>query len=437
MDAGETGEMRAGSPPNRRETRTVTGFELRRPTEADIPGLYRVSIQGYGMDDSDEVIAHAQRVNELDRTIGAWADDAWVGCASAYTFDCTLPGGATVPTAGVTMVGVAPTHRRRGILTALLDRLHADALDRGEALAALTASESSIYRRFGYGITTQTCVLHLPTDAVAFDPPVPRTGTFRLVDPHDDIAPLAEVYDRARLHRPGWISRNAALWENVRLDPPHDRNGHTALRAVVHIDDAGVPDGYATWRVAESAVARVADNTVHIDELVALTPDVECALWRFCAEIDLATALVWQAPDADPLLRWRLVEPRMLRIEAPSDLVWTRLLDVPAVLSARTYGSAGSLTIALRDTRLDTTAGTFRLDVDEAGGVGSCERVGEGSDDSADLIGDVADVSSLAFGAVRATTLAAAGRLVGTPDSLRLADALFASSPSPSCPVEF
>jgi predicted acetyltransferase len=415
----------------------MTGFELRRPTEADLPCLYRVSIQGYGMDDSDEVIAHAQRVNELDRTIGARADDAWVGCASAYTFDCTLPGGATVPTAGVTMVGVAATHRRRGILTAMLDWLHDDAARRSEPLAALTASESSIYRRFGYGITTQTCVLHLPTDAVAFDPPVSRTGTFRLVDPHDDVTALTEVYDRARLHRPGWISRNTALWENVRLDPPHDRNGRTALRAVVHLDDAGVPDGYTTWRVAESAVARVAHNTVHIEELVALTLDVECALWRFCAEIDLATALVWQAPDADPLLRWRLVEPRKLRIAAPTDLVWTRLLDVPAVLSARTYGAAGSLTIAVRDARLATTAGTFRLVVDEAGGVGVCERVSDVPDDSADLIGDVADLSPLAFGAVGATTLAAAGRVVGTSDSLRLADVLFASSPPPSCPIEF
>ncbi|HET8929511.1 MAG TPA: GNAT family N-acetyltransferase [Acidimicrobiales bacterium] len=415
----------------------MTGFELRRPTEADIPALYRVSIHGYGMDDSDEVIAHAQRVNELDRTIGAWADGAWVGCASAYSFEVTLPGGACVPTAGVTMVGVAATHRRRGILTAMLDWLHDDAVHRGESLAALTASEASIYRRFGYGITTQTCVLHLPTDAVDFDPPVPRTGTFRLLDPHDDIAPLARLYDRVRHDRPGWISRNAAFWENVRLDPPHDREGHTSLRAVVHLDEAGDVDGYATWRIAESTVARVADNTVRLDELVGLTPDTECALWRFCAEIDLVTTVTWQAPEADPLLRWRLVEPRKLRIEAPSDLVWTRLLDVTSVLSARTYGAEGSLTIGVRDDRLAQTGGSFRLTVDEPGGVGRCERIGDARLDDADLVGDVADVSSLALGAVPATTLAAAGRLAGLPDALRLADALFASAPPPSCSVEF
>ncbi len=415
----------------------MTGVEFRQPTPADIPALYRVSIQGYGMDDSDEVIAHERRINEVDRTIGARADGAWVGCASAFSFECTLPGGATVPTAGVTMVGVAATHRRRGILTAMLEWLHDDAVRRGEPLAALTASEASIYRRFGYGVTTRTSVLHLPTDAVAFDPPVPRAGSFRLLDPHDDITPLAALYERARVKRPGWVSRNAALWENVRIDPPHDRNGRTSLRAVVHVDEGGVPDGYATWRVSESTVARVADNTVHISELVGLSPDVDCALWRFCAEIDLATSLSWQAPGADPLLRWRLVEPRKLRIEAPSDLVWTRLLDVSTVLSARTYGVAGSLTIGVHDARLPATAGTFRLTVDYPGRVGCCERVGDLPDESADVVGDVADVSSLALGAVGATTLAAAGRLTGTPDALRLADALFASSPPPSCPIEF
>lgn len=415
----------------------MNGFELRRPIEADIPALYRVSMQGYGMDDSDEVIAHEQRLNELDRTIGAWADGTWVGCASAFTFDCTLPGGAAVPTAGVTMVGVAPTHRRRGILTELLEWLHADAVHRGESLAALTASEASIYRRFGYGITTQTCVLHLPADAADFDPPIPRTGTFHLLDPHGDIAPLAALYDQARHTRPGWLSRNAAFWENVRLDPSHDRDGHTSLRAVAHLDEAGHVDGYATWRIAESTVSRIADNTAHIEELVGLTPDIECALWRFCGEIDLVTTVRWQAPDADPLLRWRLVEPRKLCIEAPSDLAWSRLLDVPATLSARTYGVAGTLTIGVRDTRIPVTAGTFRLTVDESGTVGHCERISDEPSDDADIVGDVADMSSLGLGAVRATTLAAAGRLAGRGDALALADALFASAPPPSCPIEF
>jgi predicted acetyltransferase len=415
----------------------MDGIELRRPTETDIPALNRVSMQGYGADDTDEVIAHARRLNELGRTIGAWADGTWVGCGSALSFDMTLPGGATLPTSGVTMVGVAATHRRRGILTAMLDWLHADAVHRGESLAALTASEASIYRRFGYGITTQTCSLHLPADAVDFDPPVPRTGSFRFLDPHDDIAPLAALYDRARRDRPGWVSRNAAFWESVRLDPPHERDGHTPLHAVVHTDDDGDPDGYATWRIGASTVSRVADNTVHVEELVGLTPDIECALWRFCAEIDLATSVTWQAPDADPLLRWWLVEPRKLRIDAPSDLVWTRLLDVAGVLSARTYPMAATLTIAVHDRRIPAAAGTFLLRVGVPGAAGACERISAVPDADADLVGDVADVSSLVLGAVRATRLAAARRLGGSTETLALADALFASSPPPSCPTEF
>ena len=58
--------------------------------------------------------------------------------------------GATVPAAGVTIVTVHPTHRRRGILSTMMDRQLADLHERGEPIAVLRASEAAIYGRFGY-----------------------------------------------------------------------------------------------------------------------------------------------------------------------------------------------------------------------------------------------------------------------------------------------
>ena len=59
--------------------------------------------------------------------------------------------------AGVTQVGVRPTHRRRGMLSTLMRRQLADVHEAGdEAIAALWASESVIYGRFGYGMATLT-----------------------------------------------------------------------------------------------------------------------------------------------------------------------------------------------------------------------------------------------------------------------------------------
>jgi len=57
-----------------------------------------------------------------------------------------------LPIAGVTAVSVLPTYRRRGILRSLMHRQIADIAARGEEyVAALWASETPLYGRYGYG----------------------------------------------------------------------------------------------------------------------------------------------------------------------------------------------------------------------------------------------------------------------------------------------
>ena len=89
-----------------------------------------------------------------------WALDGDVPVATAGTYDhrIRIPGG-DIPIAGVTLVGVHPSHRRRGILRELMRRQLDDAHERGEAVAVLWASEAAIYGRFGYGMAT-TSVRH-------------------------------------------------------------------------------------------------------------------------------------------------------------------------------------------------------------------------------------------------------------------------------------
>jgi predicted acetyltransferase len=416
--------------------------EFRQPRADEIPDFFRVSLQGYGMDASDEEIAHEQLVNEVDRSFGALDDGRWVGSSGAFSFELTLPGGALVPASGITMVGVGPTHRRRGILTTMLRWLHDDAVRRGEPLAILTASEASNYPRFGYGVATEACRLRIPADVVAFDPPLVDSGSFATVDPHVGTGDFAAIYDRVRRSSPGWLRRRDGEWAQVRDDPPSGRDGRTPLRAVVHRDVLGAPDGYATWRIAmREGEDRVADNTLHIEELVAESADVEVALWQFLANIDLVTSLVWARGPAEPAIRWRLVEPRQLRTEQRFDLVWARLLDVAAVLAARTYGAAATLTFEVHDAFRPESAGTFRLHVSGRGETGTCERIAgadAASGPAPDLTLAMPDLSSIALGGIAPSTLAAAGRITPrSSDVLDLADALFTTPSPPYSPLEF
>ncbi len=99
-----------------------------------------------------------------------------------YSFEMTMPGGALLPVAAVSWVSVQPTHRRRGVLTQLIAAMHDDARARDEPAAILTASESSIYGRFGYGIAAWQLAITAERAHVAFARESADDGRMRLVD---------------------------------------------------------------------------------------------------------------------------------------------------------------------------------------------------------------------------------------------------------------
>src|SRR3989442_353326 len=86
----------------------------------------------------------------LDRMHAAFDGTQIIGGAAVYPFELTVPGGP-VRCAGVTIVGVHPTHRRRGVLRRMMTAQLADVREREEPIAALWASEDTIYGRYGYG----------------------------------------------------------------------------------------------------------------------------------------------------------------------------------------------------------------------------------------------------------------------------------------------
>src|SRR5262245_9642979 len=102
---------------------------------------------------SDEQADRVARVLPVERVHAAWEGERAVGGASALPLLLTVPGGR-LPAAGVTAVGVLPTHRRRGILRALMRAQLDDCRRRGEPVAYLWATEDTIYGRFGYGIAS-------------------------------------------------------------------------------------------------------------------------------------------------------------------------------------------------------------------------------------------------------------------------------------------
>jgi predicted acetyltransferase len=333
------------------------------------------------------------------------ADDGGlvVGHAGAQTRDLTVPG-AVVPAAHVTAVGVAPTHRRRGVLTAMMrHQLTAIAEAGREPVAALWASETAIYPRYGYGGAAERMSLDVLTREVRITVPVPPAGQLRLVEPSAATAELAAVYDRVRPGRVGWSSRPEHLWRHRLLDVESMRHGATNLHAVV-CDGPDGPVGYALWRVAEAWNQHGPDAEVRIVELVAADTPTYAALWQFLLGIDLARRARYDHAAFDEPLQYMVDEPRRLG-RSQGDGLWVRLVDLPAALEARHYLGAVDVVLDVTDPILERNTGRWRL----SGGSGkvTCTR----TDEPADLACSITDLGAAYLGGTSLAALAAAGRV--------------------------
>lgn len=405
-------------------------FEIITAGQADLPEVLTPVLTAFGEARWGDEDWEDQAIQFDDyRLLAARTDDGWVGNVADFPFELTLPGGAVVTVAGVTMVGVLPTHRRQGITSALMARLLDDAAARGEAVTVLMASESSIYGRFGFGVATQFQGVHTETASSAFAVDPVDDGRLRLVsDPAEAVRLAEEVWERHRRWRPGTLSRRPWTWELMRSDREKHRNGLSPYFWVVHTDADGAADGYAAYRLKQGEEHGLPRSVAKVKDLVAVDGDVEAALFRYLCDIDLVHRLELQVRPIDDPIRWRLRDSRQLVVDDQGDFLWARVIDVPAAMAARRYACDDRLVVDVTDGFRPDSGGRFLIEggPDQA----TCQR----TDEPVDLALDASALASLVLGTLRPSVLAEAGRIHGRPDVLRRADAFFASSPPPfSC----
>ena len=243
----------------------------------------------------------------------------------------------------------------------------------------------------------------------------------------------AAVHERARRAHHGSLARSEAWWQVVLGDVELYLGGGTRRMVIQHLDEAGTPDGYAIYEVADDWSSGQARHRLSVWELVGTTTAVELGLWRTLLDHDLVHTVTGPVPVDHAL--WDVVaDPRQVRTAWDQDLLWARLLDVPAALSARTYGAADELTIAVRQERGDDVAGTYRLTSDQAGAPATCEP----TEAEPELSVDLADLGACWLGGWSFRRLVRAGRVHTTGQGVAArADRLFGTDPLPWCWVRF
>jgi len=361
---------------------------------------------------------------EYERTLAAFDDGRPVGVSANLSLELTLPGGGRVPAGGVTLVGVLPTHRRQGILRSLMEGLLRDSRARGEPVSILMSAQGPLYRRFGYGAGTWRTAVEMDAGPVGYLAPPKVTGRVRILDDGEAAQILPALWDQLARERAGAVDRGPAWWAG-KFGWLQTQKGRLTLHAV-HEDEGGRPDGYVAYQLKPDWDGAVARGTLTMTELVASDPEVRAELWRYCLETDLVSRVECDLVPVDEPLRWRLADPRRLRVTAVADDLWVRPLDVPRLLTARSYRAEGSLVLGVTDRPAPEITGTYRLEATPEGA--DCTR----GDFKAELTLDNADLGALLLGGTTFASLAAAGLVEEhAPGAVRRADDLFRTEQAP------
>ncbi|MCO8271466.1 GNAT family N-acetyltransferase [Actinoplanes sp. TRM 88003] len=376
---------------------------LRAATEDDRRGIADLLLFLFHEHGTDDQLDLEMKIIEPGRSVVAIDEGTIVGNAAVQSRDLTVPG-AVIPAAHVTGVGVAPTHRRRGLLTAMMRRQLADIAAAGrEPVAALWASETAIYPRYGYGPAADRLRFDIRSREVKVTGPAAPPGKFRLIDPEAARAELVAIHDELRIHRVGWSSRPDYWWDYLLADIEPFRDGATPQRGVVY-ETADGPAGYALWRIKEGWDSYGPAAQVLVNELVAGHPGVYAELWKFLLATDLTRTVKYDFAGLDEPLQYMVDEPRKL---APryADALWIRLVDLPAALEARRYATPVDVVFEVTDPVLEANAGRWRLigDKDKA----SCVR----TDDAPDFACTVTELGAAYLGGTTLAALATAGRI--------------------------
>lgn len=402
--------------------------DLRRVEDDSYPAFTRNMERVYGFDyNPDEDTFRS--ILDVDRAFGHFEGDGMVSTIAAYSLEMTVPGNV-VSCGGTTVVSVSPTHRRRGLLTEMMNRHFEDVHERDEPIAALWASESEIYGRFGYGRASTTAEITVRRRGHPLSRLAPATRPVRFVDLDQAKTLIPPFHDRFRLGQPGMFRRWPEWWEaRVFSDFPSRRSGATAARWVVVDGDDGI-DGYAKYRT-KTAPGDDGHSGIEmvITDFIAGSPESWSGLWAFLLSHDLIAKFVARLRSPDDPIFDLLAGPRRAQVEV-SDGIWVRIMDVPTALTSRNYQSDFSGVIEVHDP-MGLAGGKFRLETTDEGA--ECKS----SDAEPDIAMDIEDLGSVYMGNGGLRRLARAGRVNGGDAELAAADQAFGWDPRPWCPEIF
>jgi predicted acetyltransferase len=409
-------------------------FTLLKSSDKTFEPWYQAMTRGFhgSIAEAEQLPSRAEGMTHR-RISGLYDDSAAdpatpVATASSWIADLTIPGERTLLSWAISTITVSPTHRRRGIARNLMEAELRTAAKLGVPVAILTASEATIYERFGFDPAAMRADWTIDTTRAKWIGPIPdgkvhfvSTEVGRDQGGHD-------ILKRALPQTPGQMYFDGHLWK--RLFGMPGRGNPLELRVVRYDDADGVPQGLAIYKVEDPG--NFQPETVHIEYLTTATDDAYAALWRYFLEMDLVGTVKAELRSVDEPVRWQISDSRAAVEDRVGDHLWLRILDVKTALEARHYNAPGTFVFELDDA-LGFAGGCWLLSVDDAGaGVVRKLDDSEGFGNNHHLAMNVRELAAIYLGATSVSTLVKAGRILQkNPGAAVAADAAFRSTVTP------
>ena len=351
-----------------------------------------------------------------------------VSSTSAIPFTMRANGRA-MPLAGVSTVGTLPEYRRQGLVRRRTTRAFADMRERGQAVAALWASQAAIYQRYGYAMTTVQRAYSVDTVEIGFHDGDAGSASVERLDVDSGYGIAKQLYIDYIADRICYLHRARATWLNNALQ---EVEADGPIHIGICCDASGEVQGYVVYTLRAGKRDHPSRNQeIVVRDLAWLTLDAYRSLWSFLARHDLVGRVLWRSAPLDDPAPELFMEPRLLNTRDHEGL-WFRVVDVATALEARGYDEADGVSIEIdKDDLAPWNAGTYRVAVSAEGAEVSRSSA------PADVQMSVKTLASLYTGFRTGRELAAWGLISGSEDGIRRADALFRTRHAPHCPDHF
>ncbi|MFE3883294.1 GNAT family N-acetyltransferase [Streptomyces lydicus] len=397
-----------------------TATEFRGIPEADCDRALDLTYSAFHMTPGEKTRRRHAWMLRAALRVGAYDGGQLAGVAGAHRRTLSIPGGQ-LPCAALDFVSVLPTHRRRGILTSMMDEFWRRCAADGRPLACLWPSESAIYGRYGFGAATEVCRIEIDSTRPLALRAAPDSRPLRLIDPAEAPALLAPGYEATLARRAGRFTRDESWWRSGALDLDGagmraGQDGFGAAQVVVLGAPGRTPGGYAVYRTRGPGGNGA--GAVRVGELEAESGPAAAALWSYLASIDLTSTVEIEGRPADDPLLHLAADRDQVRVTGQEPALWLRLLDIRAALTARSWAAPVDLVVDLRDTALPANAGRFRLTAGPGG------ATWEPTGDAPDISLDVRELGSCYLGGTPLRHFVHAGLATEhTPGAVRRLDA--------------